>query len=93
MIPNALFSVEVAIRVRVVLTNEYSTIWVNTNPTRSLNRSKFLNPNTTYLLNRLVVSTHLSDFIKAKKITNFSINQIDLNYEKKNFNMKFRTKE
>ena len=43
------------------------------------------------LLNRLVMSTHLSNFIKAKKKnkkqknkTNFSINLIYLNYKKPN---------
>ena len=35
-----------------------------------LNESKFLNPNMTYLLNRSVVSTCLSNFIKIKKIKN-----------------------
>ena len=56
--------------VRVVLTYEYSTIWVNrlnANPTCLLNGSGFLNPNTIYLLNRSVVSTCLLDFIKKKK--------------------------
>ena len=43
-----------------------------------LNGSKFFNPNTTHLLNGLVVSTCLLDFIKKKKN---SINQIDMNYE------------
>ena len=42
----------------------------------------------TCLLNGLVMSTHLSNFIKAKEkkntYTNFSINLIDLNYEKPN---------
>ena len=40
------------------------------------------------LLNRLVMSTHLSNFIKEKKKqknkTNFSINLIYLNYKKPN---------
>ena len=75
--------------VRIVLTNEYSTIWVNTNPTCLLNRSKFLNFNTTCLLNESVVSIHLSDFIKVKKKKN-SINEIDLNYEKPNLKKKKR---
>ena len=65
-------------RVRVVSTHEYPTIYVNTNPTYLLNGSRFLNPNTTHLLNESVVSTCLSDFIKKK----ISINQIDMNYEK-----------
>ena len=65
-------------RVCVVSTHKYSTIstiWVNTNPTHLLNRFKFLNSNTTCLLNRLVVLTCLSDFVKVKKKyinTNFS---------------------
>ena len=54
-------------RVHVVSTNEYSTIWVNIDPTHILNESKFFNPNTTYLLNKSVLSIHLSDFIKVKK--------------------------
>ena len=69
--------------VRVVSTHKYSTIWVNPNPTCLLNGSGILNPNTIHLLNELVVLTCLSDFIKMKrKKTNFSINQIDMNYEK-----------
>ena len=64
-----------ACQIRVVLTHEYPTIWVNTNLTCLLNGSRFLNPNTTHLLNELVVSTCLS---KRKKN---SINQIDMNYE------------
>ena len=47
-----------------------------------LNESKFLNPNMTYLLNRSVVSTCLSNFIKIKKIKKKYI-----------FNIKFRTNE
>ena len=63
-------------------TNEYSTICVNINPICLLNGSRFTNPNTTCLLNGSVVSTHLSNFIKVKKKnTNFSIDQINLNYE------------
>jgi len=54
-------------RVHVVLIHEYSTIWVDTNPIRLLNGLRFLNPNTTFLLNGLVVLTHLLDFIKTKK--------------------------
>ena len=49
-------------------THVYPIIWVNTNSTCLLNESRFLNPNTTYLLNGLVVSTCLSNFIKMKKI-------------------------
>ena len=80
-----------AIHVRVsgschIDSHRYSTIWVNSNPTCLLNGSGFFNPNTTYLLNGLVVLTCLSDFIKMKKKekTNFSINQIGMNYEKPN---------
>ena len=71
-------------------THKYSTIWVDTNPTHLLNELKFYNPNMACLLNRLVMSTHLSNFIKAKKKTkkqnktNFSINLIYLNYKKPN---------
>jgi len=54
-------------QVRVMSTNKYSTIWINTNPTRLLNELRFLNPNMTYLLNRSIVSTHLSYFIQKKK--------------------------
>ena len=37
------------------------------------------------------MSTHLSNFIKVKqKYTNFSINQIDLNYEEKKLLYKIR---
>ena len=62
-----------ACRIRVVSTNKYSTIWVNIKLTRLLNGSRFLNPNTTCLLNQLVVSTRLSDFVETKqKYTNFS---------------------
>ena len=50
------------------LINKYLTICVNTNPIHILNRSRLVNPNTTFLLNGFVMSTHLSDFIKAKKI-------------------------
>ena len=53
--------------VRVMSTNEYLTIWVNINQIHLLNESRFLNPNTTCLLNGSIVSTHLSDFIKEKK--------------------------
>ena len=56
-----------ACQIRVVLTHEYPTIWVNTNLTCLLNGSKFLNLNTAYLLNGLVVLTCLSNFIKMKK--------------------------
>ena len=44
----------------------------------------------TCLSNDSLISIRLSDFIKLKKNTNFSINQIDLNYEKPN---KFKTNE
>ena len=57
----------------VVSANEYSIVWVNTNQTRLLNKSRFLNPNITCLLNGLVVLIHLYDFIEAKQnYTNFS---------------------
>ena len=70
-------------QIHVMSTNEHTTIWVNTNQTCLLKGSRFLNPNTTCLLNGSIMSTHLSNFIKAKqKYTNFSINQIDLNYKK-----------
>ena len=40
------------------------------------------------------MSTCLSDFIKTKYNINFSLNPIDLNYEKPNsINVKFRTNE
>ena len=65
-----MFKPRVAIRVRVS-TNEYSIIWVNPNSTRLLNGSRFLNASTTCLLNGLVVSTHLSYFLKANKIYKF----------------------
>ena len=78
-------------RVCVVSTHKYSTIstiWVNTNPTHLLNGSRFINPNTTCLLKKLVMLTRFSDFIKAKKkkknIYIYNINQIDLNYKKSN---------
>ena len=45
-------------RVRVMSTHEYSTIWVNINPTQLLNESRFFNSNTTCLLNESVVSTY-----------------------------------
>ena len=61
---------------------------VNPNLKCLLNGSGFLNPNITYSLNELVVSACLSDFIKKKK-TNFSINQIDMNYEKPKTNIYF----
>ena len=54
--------------------HEYTTIWVNTDPTCLLNKSRFLNLNMTYLLNGLIVSTCLSDFIKMKKQTNKYLN-------------------
>ena len=67
-------------QIRIVSTNEYSTILINTNLTRLLNELRFLNPNMTYLLNRTIMSTHLLYFIKEgkkKKTTtttkNFSI--------------------
>ena len=68
--------------VRVMLTYEYSTIWVNPNLMYLLNKSKFINPNTTHLLNGSVMSIGLSNFIKQKK--KISINQIYMNYEKPN---------
>ena len=71
-------------RVRVVSTYEYSTIQVNHNLTCLLNELGFFNLNTIHLLNGSVISTCLSDFIKTKKKKNFSINQIDMNYEKLN---------
>ena len=49
------------------LLNEYLIIWVNTSSTCLLNKSKFLNPNMTCLLNESIMSTCLSNFIKAKK--------------------------
>ena len=55
---------------RVVSTHENPTIRVNTDPTYLLNRSRFLNPNTTHLLNRSVVLTCLSKYKKIKKETN-----------------------
>ena len=80
----------------VVSTHEYSIIWVNINPICLLNRSRFLNPSMTHLLNESVVSNCLLDFIKMKKKKN-SINQIDMNYEKPKqiniFNIKFITNE
>ena len=54
-------------RVRFVSTHEYSAIQINTNPTCLLNRSRFLNPNMTRLLNGSIVSTCLLDFIEMKK--------------------------
>ena len=63
-------------QVYVMSTHKYPTIWVNTNQTCLLNRSRFFNCNTTYLLNRLIMSTCLSDFIHQKKkkflVQNFS---------------------
>ena len=54
-------------QVRVVSTHKYLTIWVNPNLTCLLNRLRFLNPNTTHLLNGSVILTCLSYFIKMKK--------------------------
>ena len=54
-------------QVRVMSTHDYPTIWINTNPTCLLNRSRFINRNTTHLLNGSIVLTCLSDFIKKKK--------------------------
>ena len=51
----------------VMLTYERLTIWVNTNPICLLNELRFLNSNTTHLLNELVKSPCLSDFIKIEK--------------------------
>ena len=74
-----------ACQVRVVSTHEYPTIRINTNPTYLLNGSRFFNPNMTHLLNRLAVSTYLSDFIKMKRKKNYEKNkQINI------FNIKFR---
>ena len=67
-------------------THEYPTIWVNTNPTCLLNGLRFLNPNMTYLLNGLVVSTCLSNFIKMKK-------KIMKKQTNKYFNIKFKINE
>ena len=50
----------------VMLTREYSIIWVKTNPTCLLNGSRSFNPNMTYLLNGWIVLTYLSNFIKKK---------------------------
>ena len=69
---------------------------VNTNLTCLLNGSRFLNPNTTYLLNGLITSTCLTDFIKMKKKKKkISINQIELLKTKKIniFSIKFKTNE
>ena len=49
------------------LLNEYLIIWVNTSSTSLSNRSRFLNPDMTCLLNESIMSTRLSNFIKAKK--------------------------
>ena len=57
-----------ACQIRVVLTHEYPTIWVNTNLTCLLNGSRFLNPKMTNLLNKPIILTYLSN----------SINQIDM---------------
>ena len=73
-----------ACQVHIMSTHEYLTIWVNTNPTCLLNGSRFLNPNTTYLLKKSVMLTCLSNFIKMKKKTNKQINI---------FNIKLRTNE
>ena len=50
-----------------MLTYERLTIWVNINPICLLNELRFLNSNTTHLLNELVKSSCLSDFIKIEK--------------------------
>ena len=61
------------LRVRFVscqLMSQYLTIWVDrldTNATRLLNGSEFLNPNPTCLLNGSIILTCSLDFIKAKK--------------------------
>ena len=68
-----------ACRIHVVLTYKYSTIWINTNPTCLLNGVRSLNFNMIYLLNGLIMSTRLTNYIKVKKK---GINQINLNYEK-----------
>ena len=52
---------------RVMSTYEYLTICVNINLIRLLNTSRFINPNTTCLLNRSIVSIYLLYFIKMKK--------------------------
>ena len=51
----------------VMSTYAYLTICVNINLIHLLNTSRFINPNTTCLLNRSIVSTRLFDFIKGKK--------------------------
>ena len=83
-----------AYRVYIMLTYEYPIIWVNTNSICLLNGLRFFNPNMTHLLNGLIVSTYLSDFIKMKKK---KIVLTKLNYEKpkkkKKINIKFRTNE
>ena len=58
----------------VMLTYERLTIWVNINPICLLNELRFLNSNTIHLLNELVKSPCLLDFIKIEK----------KNYEKTN---------
>ena len=55
-----------ACQIRVMLAYEYSTIWVNANLTCLLNRSEFLNPNITHLLNGSIVLICLLDFIYKK---------------------------
>ena len=74
-------------------------IWVNTNSTHLLIWLRFFNFNTTYFIKQVnCVDPFIRFYIKAKKniYINFSINQIDLNYEKPNkliffFNTKFIT--
>ena len=60
-----------------VFTYEYPTIWVNTNPTCLLNKSRFIDSNTTHLLNG---SVFIKFYQNEKK--NNNTNQIDMNYEK-----------
>jgi len=57
-------AIRITCEVRVMSIHEYSTIWVNTNLTYLLNGSRFFNPSITHLLNKLIVLTCLSDFIK-----------------------------
>ena len=61
-------------QVCVMSTHECLIIWINTNPICLLNELRFLNSNTIHLLNELVKSPCLLDFIKIEK----------KNYEKTN---------
>ena len=71
-------------QVCVVLTHEYSTIWVNPNLTCLLNELGFFNLNTIHLLNGQSYRLVYKILSKRRKKKNFSINQIDMNYEKLN---------